>query len=239
LPSETTVKLSIVIPVYDEGHRLAETLKQALAVDYGCDLELMVAHRGQSVVRSALDAVDEPPVRGIDTTGDPVPAAAAAATGDYLVVLDAGLCYDPQDIPRLLEPVLAGHTTVVYGSRRFGSHSGNAFWYVVGNKALTTAANIIFNCYLSDIETGYKLMPVSMYRSLGGFPRGSAADAALTGALLRRGVRPLEVPVSFDAGAGMPDGPRAGHDRTGRRDNPRRRRGRALLVLLRERLRRR
>src|SRR5690242_3002815 len=150
---------------------------------------------------AALDAVDDPRVRLIsaddNADGDPVRAAATAATGDYLVTLDADLRYDPKDIPRLLEPIRAGHTTVVYGSRRFGSHSGNSFWYVLGNKALTTAANIIFNCYLSDLETGYKLMPVAIYRSLPRQPRGPVADAAVTGTLLRRGIRPFEVPVSY------------------------------------------
>jgi hypothetical protein len=117
---------------------------------------------------------------------------------------------------------------VVYGSRRFGSHSGNSFWYVLGNKALTTAANIIFNCYLSDLETGYKLMPVAVYRSLPRQPRGPVTDAAVTGTLLRRGIRPFEVPVSYHSGFG----------RVSPSTSPRPRRIRALLVLMRERLRR-
>lgn len=230
------MKLSIVIPVYGAGPHLAETVKQALTVEYGCDLELLLAGR---VPAAALDAVDDPRVRLISADdnagGDPVRAAAAAATGDYLVALDADLRYDPKDIARLLEPIRAGHTTVVYGSRRFGSHSGNSFWYVLGNKALTTAANIIFNCYLSDLETGYKLMPVAIYRSLPRQPRGPVADAAVTGTLLRRGIRPFEVPVSYHGG-GWAAG---GIGPTVPRTSPRRRRARALVVLLRERFRRR
>jgi dolichol-phosphate hexosyltransferase len=229
LPSETTVKLSIVIPVYDAEARLADTVKHALAVEYGCDLELLVAHRGTPAV---VPALDDPRVRVIDAADDdPLRAAAAVATGDYLVALDADLRYDPEDIPRLLEPVRAGHTSVVYGSRLFGSHSGDSFWYVIGSKALTTAANIIFNCYLSDLETGYKLMPVALYRSLPRLPHGAVADAAVTGTLLRRGVRPFEVPVSFHAGSRPVSG------RAARRSSPRGR-GRALLILLWERFRR-
>jgi glycosyltransferase involved in cell wall biosynthesis len=226
------VKLSIVIPVYGAEARLADTVKHALAVEYGCDLELLVAHRGAPAAVSALAGVDDPRVRVIEADDDPLRAAAAVATGDYLVALDADLRYDPEDIPRLLEPVRAGHTTVVYGSRLFGSHSGDSFWYVVGNKALTTAANIIFNCYLSDLETGYKLMPVTLYRSLPRLPHGAVGDAAVTGTLLRRGVRPFEIPVSFHAGS------RPVSERAARRSPPRRR-GRALLILLRERFRRR
>lgn len=227
------MKLSIVIPVYGAEPHLADTVKQALAVDYGCDLELLVAGR---LPATALEAVDDPGVRLIESD-DPVRSAAREATGDYLVTLDAELRYDPKDIPRLLEPIRAGHTTVVYGSRRFGSHSGNSFWYVLGNKALTTAANIIFNCYLSDLETGYKLMPVAVYRSLPRQPRGPVTDAAVTGTLLRRGIRPFEVPVSYH-GAGWTTrgvGPVAPPTPP---SVPRPRRLRALLVLLRERFRR-
>ena len=229
------MKLSIVMPVYDADPRLADTVKQALAVDYGCELELVVSGQGRSAPGSALDAVDDRRVRVVDATDDPVRAAAAVATGDYLVVLDADLRHDPRDIPRLLEPVRAGHATVVYGNRLFGSHSGNSFWYVVGNKVLTTAANVMFNCYLSDLETGYKLMPLALYRSLDSGPRraGAGADAAITGRLLRRGIRPFEVPVSYRASAGPT--PESG----ARQKRPaRRRRTRAMLILLRERLRR-
>jgi hypothetical protein len=223
--------------VYGAGLHLADTVKLALAVEYTCDLELLVAGR---VPAAALDGFDDPRVRVIragDDGNDPVRAAAAEATGDYLVTLDPELRYDPQDIPRLLEPIQAGHTTVVYGSRRFGSHSGNSFWYVLGNKALTTAANIIFNCYLSDLETGYKLMPVAVYRSLPKHPRGPVADAAVTGSLLRRGVRPFEVPVSYNGGGWAAGGVGLVAARA-LPAMPRPRRIRALLVLMRERLRR-
>src|SRR5262249_6711632 len=179
---------------------------------------------------SALAGVDDPRVRGIEAD-DPLRAAATVATGGYLVALDADLRYDPEDIPRPLEPVRAGHTTAGNVRRPVGVPDGEPLWYVIGSKALTTAANIIFNCYLSDLETGYKLMPVTLYRSLPRLPHGAVGDAAVTGTLLRRGVRPFEVPVSFHAGS------RPVSERAARRSPPRRR-GRALLILLRERLRR-
>ena len=70
---------------------------------------------------------------------DAIKTAVEHATGDFMVILDADLEYDPNDIPRLLQPVLDGHATVVYGNRTFGSHSSFSFWYVMGNKAVTTA----------------------------------------------------------------------------------------------------
>ena len=121
------------------------------------------------------------------------------ATGDCLVILDADLEYDPQDIPRLLEPVLDGRAEVVYGNRTFGSHSSFSFWYVMGNKAVTTAANMLYNCYLGDLETCFKLMPLALYRSLDVKSKGFGMEAEVTGKLLRRGIRPYEVPISYRA----------------------------------------
>jgi hypothetical protein len=116
-----------------------------------------------------------------------------------MVILDADLEYDPQDIPRLLEPVLDGRAELVYGSRTFGSHSAYSFWYVMGNKGVTTAANMIFNSYISDLETCFKLMPVALYRSLHIQSHGFGMEAEITGKLLRRRLRPYEVPISYRA----------------------------------------
>jgi glycosyltransferase involved in cell wall biosynthesis len=131
--------------------------------------------------------------------GAAIKTAAEKATGDYLVILDADLEYDPADIPRLLAPVRDGHAQVVFGSRSFGSHSSFSFWYVLGNKAVTMAANVIFNCYLSDLETCFKLMPTALYRSLDVRSRGFGMEAEVTCKLLRRGIRPFEIPISYRA----------------------------------------
>jgi hypothetical protein len=121
------------------------------------------------------------------------------AEGEYMVILDADLEYDPQDIPKLLDPVLDGRAEVVYGNRTFGSHSAYSFWYVMGNKAVTTAANVLFNSYIGDLETCFKLMPVALYRSLDVRSRGFGMEAEVTAKLLRRKVRPYEVPISYRA----------------------------------------
>jgi len=131
--------------------------------------------------------------------GAAIRTAAASATGDYMVILDADLEYDPNDIPRLLEPVLAGKATVVYGNRTFGGHAAYSFWYVMGNKGVTLAANILFNSYIGDLETCFKLMPVALYRSLDVRSKGFGMEAEVTGKLLRRRVRPYEIPISYTA----------------------------------------
>jgi len=199
------VKLSILMPVYNEEARLADALKQALAVDYPCEIELVVVDDGSSdatpeILRGGLDSR----VRAITHArnagkGAAIKTAVDSAEGDYMVVLDADLEYDPRDIPRLLRPVLEEQATVVYGNRTFGSHSAYSFWYVIGNKGVTTAANVLYNSYIGDLETCFKLMPVELYRSLGIKSKGFGMEAEVTGKLLRRRIRPYEVPISYRA----------------------------------------
>jgi glycosyltransferase involved in cell wall biosynthesis len=199
------VKLSILMPVYNEEARVTDALKQALDVEYPCEVELLVVDDGSTDrTREILAGMDDSRMRVIlhqrnQGKGAAIMTAATAAEGDYLVILDADLEYSPEDIPRLMQPVLEGRTTVVYGNRTFGSHSSFSYWYVMGNKAVTTAANVLFNCYLGDLETCFKLMPVELYRSLRIRSRGFGMEAEVTGKLLRNRYRPYEVPISYHA----------------------------------------
>jgi glycosyltransferase involved in cell wall biosynthesis len=199
------VKLSILMPVYNEEERIADALKQALAVDYPCEIELVVVDDGsRDGTSEVLGRVDDARLRVITHQrnagkGAAIKTAVDNADGEYMVILDADLEYDPQDIPRLLEPVLDGHATVVYGNRTFGSHSSYSFWYVVGNKGVTLAANVLYNSYIGDLETCFKLMPVELYRSLQIKSRGFGMEAEVTGKLLRQKIRPYEVPISYRA----------------------------------------
>jgi glycosyltransferase involved in cell wall biosynthesis len=131
--------------------------------------------------------------------GAAIRTAAAAATGDFMMPFDADLEYQPEDIPALLKPVLSGEADVVYGSRTFGSHSAYSFWYVMGNKFVTTAANVLFNAYIADLETCFKLMPLDLFRSLNVTSDGFGMEAEVTGKLLARRIRPFEVPVTYRA----------------------------------------
>jgi dolichol-phosphate hexosyltransferase len=199
------VKLSILMPVYNEEARVATAVKQALDVTYPCEIELVIVDDGsRDSTAEILGRFDDPRLTVVvqprnQGKGAAVRKAAEAASGDYVVILDADLEYDPQDIPRLVAPVLDGRAEVVYGNRQFGSHSSFSFWYVMGNKAVTTYANVLFNCYLGDLETCFKLMPLAMYRELNVRSRGFGMEAEVTGKLLRRGVRPYEVPISYRA----------------------------------------
>ncbi|WP_422738240.1 glycosyltransferase family 2 protein [Micromonospora sp. WMMD729] len=199
------MQLSILMPVYNEAERVAEALKQALAVQYPCEIEIVVVNDGSTDdTAEILGRTDNARLRIVTHPrnagkGAAIKTAVDSARGDYMVILDADLEYDPQDIPKLLAPVLDGHATVVYGNRTFGSHSAYSFWYVVGNRGVTTAANVLFNSYIGDLETCFKLMPVELYRSLDIRSRGFGMEAEVTGKLLRRRIRPYDVPITYRA----------------------------------------
>jgi dolichol-phosphate hexosyltransferase len=199
------MKLSILMPVYNEEERLPEALKRALAVQYPCDVELLVVNDGSSdATAQILDGWSDERLRVVHHErnrgkGAAIRTAVGAADGDYMVILDADLEYDPKDIPRLMEPVLEGKAKIVYGNRSFGGHAAFSFWYVMGNRGVTLFANILFNSYIGDLETCYKLMPLELYRALSVKSKGFGMEAEVTGKLLRRRLRPYEVPISYHA----------------------------------------
>lgn len=193
------------MPIYNEESRLPEALKQTFAVDYPCETELVVVDDGsRDGTADVLGRFDDPRLRVVthqrnQGKGAAVRTGAQYAEGDFVVTLDADLEYDPQDLPKLLAPVLDGRAQVVYGNRIFGSHTAYSFWYVIGNKAITTAANVFYNSYIGDLETCFKLMPVRLFRSLDIRSRGFGVEAEITAKLLRRGIKPYEVPISYRA----------------------------------------
>ena len=193
------------MPVYNEGATLAAALKRVLDVDYPCDVEVVAVDDGSTDATAAvLAAVDDPRVtvhrHAVNSgKGAAIRTAGTMATGDWIIMCDADLEYSPEEIPLLLQPVLRGEAQVVYGTRSFGSHNAYSFWYVMGNKGVTLCANLMFNAYISDLETCFKLMPLTLYRELDVQAAGFGMEAEITGKLLRRGVRPYEVPISYKA----------------------------------------
>jgi glycosyltransferase involved in cell wall biosynthesis len=201
-----TVKLSILMPVYNESATLTTAVKEVLGVVYPCAIELVIVDDGSTDgTRELYPAIgaDERVTVHLHAVnegkGAAIRTAAARATGDYIIMCDADLEYAPAEIPSLLAPVLRGETKVVYGTRSFGSHNSYSYLYVLGNRAVTTAANVLFNCYISDLETCFKLIPTALYRELDIRQKGFGMEAEITGKLLRRGIRPFEVPISYKA----------------------------------------
>jgi len=199
------VKLSILMPVFNEAETVEVVVKRVLDVPYPCDVELVIVDDGSSDGTAALLAgIDDPRVsvhthpanRG---KGAAIRTAAAKATGTHVVMCDADLEYSPEDLPALLRPVLEGEAGVVYGTRSFSSHTAFSFWFVLGNKGVTFIANALFDSWISDLETCFKLMPLALYRSLEVRSAGFGMEAEITGKLLKQGVRPYEVPIRYRA----------------------------------------
>ncbi|MDQ1710571.1 MAG: hypothetical protein QOE45_21 [Frankiaceae bacterium] len=197
------VKLSVLMPVYNEARTVSLAAKRLLDVDLPCDVELVVVDDGSDDgTAERVDALDDPRVVTVrhETNrgkGAAVRTAASHATGDYLLVYDADLEYPPEQIPKLLDPVLSGEAEVVYGTRVFGGTSAYTYWYVLGNRGVTTAANILFNAYITDLSTCFKLLPLPLYRELDIKEQGFGADPELTAKLLKRGIRPFEIPITY------------------------------------------
>jgi glycosyltransferase involved in cell wall biosynthesis len=200
------MKLSILMPVYNERATLTAAVKEVLNVSFPCEIELVIVDDGSTDgTRDLYQGLsDDPRVRVLlhernQGKGAAIATAATAAAGDYVIMCDADLEYSPAEIPALLAPVLAGDADVVYGTRTFGAHNSYSFVYVLGNKGVTLWANLLFNCYLSDLETCFKLIPTELFRQLRIRQTGFGMEAEVTGKLLRRGVRPYEVPITYKA----------------------------------------
>ncbi|MFN2525466.1 MAG: glycosyltransferase family 2 protein [Actinomycetota bacterium] len=198
--------LSVVVPVFNEADRLRESLDRLLKVDLPLDLEVIVVDDGSTdgSAGTIADLVESGRVNLITHERNrgkshAVRTGIGAATGDLLTIFDADLEYDPDDYQELLQPLLNDRARVVYGTRSFGSHTAFSFWYVLGNRFLSFWASFLFNTWLSDIETCFKLAPLDEWRALDLRTEGFGIEAEVTAKFLRRGHRIFEVPITYQA----------------------------------------
>ena len=194
------------MPVFNERLRLERAIDAVLAANVSDDLELLIVDDGSTDgTREILREGSWPAeVRIIyhdrnRGKGAAIRTALAEARGLYTTIMDADLEYEPSDIPALLAPLRAGDAQAVFGTRGFQSHSAYSFWYVVGNRAVTFAANLLYNSWVSDMMTGQKAMSTELFRSLELRAGGFAIEAEITARLLRGGVRIYEVPITYTA----------------------------------------
>jgi glycosyltransferase involved in cell wall biosynthesis len=198
--------LTIVMPVYNERDTLRTALDRLLAVTMPVPTEVLVVDDGSTdgCTDTIADLVESGAVKLLVQSPNQGKGAAlrrgiAEAEGDLLTILDADLEYDPADFPALLQPILDGDATVVYGARSYGGHAAYSFWFVLGNKMLALWASFLFDAWLTDIETCLKVAPTSHWRKVDLRSNGFGIEAELTGKLLAMKERIFEVPISYRA----------------------------------------
>jgi dolichol-phosphate hexosyltransferase len=203
--SPNPMSLSILVPVYNEETTVVEALKDLLEAEIGTEREIIVVDDGSTDGTAAALAAESWPDEVTFISHDQnrgkgaaVHTGLAAATGTHTAIMDADLEYSPDDIGKLVAAASEGHE-VVFGTRAFEAHTSYSFWYVMGNRFVTQAGNMLFNCWLSDMCCCHKLLPTELFRQLELSERGFAVDAEIAARLLRRDARIYEVPVSYQA----------------------------------------
>ncbi len=203
----TGTDLSILMPVYNERETVEAAIAEALRAELPvAERELIVIDDGSTDGTRELLREHSWPA-GVHVLfhdrnrgkGTAIRTGLARASGRFSAILDADLEYQAADLELLLEPLLAGDANVVFGSRAFTSQSSFSFWYVIGNKAVTLATNVIYNCWISDVMTCQKALRTDLFRSLELRERGFGIEPEITARVLRAGERIFEVPVQYKA----------------------------------------
>jgi glycosyltransferase involved in cell wall biosynthesis len=197
------LRLSIIIPVFNEENTIAECINRVKRVKIDKDItkEVIVVNDGskdktKNIIKNikGIKLVSYEVNRG---KGFAIKKGLQQATGKWVIIQDADLEYDPQDYVNLLKPILDKKATVVYGSRFIGAHTNLFFWHMVANKFLSLLTNLLFDSTLSDMEVGYKVAPRQLLTEFNLRENCFGFEVEVTAKTLKRGIRIYEVPISY------------------------------------------
>ena len=194
------------MPVYNERATLEQAVAELLDADLGIETEVLLVDDGSTDGTSELIANGDWPERVTVLShptnqgkGAAVRTALGHAKGEFAAIFDADLEYDPEDLASLLPPLTAGRSNAVFGVRAFDGYTSHSFLYVLGNKGVTLAANVLFNVYLRDLMTCHKAIRTEVFRQLPLSASGFDIEPEIAARLLQRGERIFEVPVHYKA----------------------------------------
>ena len=198
--------LSILMPVYNERERIERAIAEVLATELPADFELIIVDDGSTDGTRDILRSREPDdrVRLIEHDhnqgkGAAIQTALHEARGEFSCIFDADLEYDPADLALLMPPLLDGRSNASFGVRAFDGYTSHSFLFVLGNKGVTLACNVLYNVYLHDIMTCHKMIRTDIFRSLPLRSAGFAIEPEITARLVQRGERIFEVPVHYRA----------------------------------------
>jgi glycosyltransferase involved in cell wall biosynthesis len=200
--------LTILMPVYNERERVERAIDEVLDTVLPTASELIVVDDGSTdgtreILRARAER-DSDRVRLIEHDhnrgkGAAVRTGLEQARGEFTCVFDADLEYDPEDLARLISPLLEGSVNACFGVRAFDGYTSHSFLFVLGNKGVTFVCNLLFNVYLRDIMTCHKMLRTDLFRSLDLHASGFTIEPEIAARLIQRRERIYELPVRYSA----------------------------------------